>query len=415
MTTHPIAQLLIALVLGLLIGLERGWHERETRSGGRIAGIRTFALIAISGELAGTLGLLFSPWIAAVSLLGFVGLLALGYRLNIDEDHDYGMTTVVAALLTFLLGLLVAVGETSLAIAAAVITTVLLHFKETLHHWLHDLSSLELRGILQLGLISAVLLPVLPDQGYGPWNALNPYEIWMLVVLIAGISLTGYFAMQIAGPDKGVMITSALGGLASSTATTLSLARMSRKMPLHRLLAGGVLLASAIMYPRVLFEVAVLNRALLESLIIPLGGMSVVSFGMALWLWHRDEPHGQVNTQEIASSPFQIGPALQFGFLLAVIMLAAQGIREQIGEQGLWIVSIVAGLTDVDAITVTLARMAHDGISDSTAVIGITLAALTNTLVKGALATMAGGTALLRQLWPGLTVTVATGAILMLI
>ena len=415
MITHPIAQLLIALALGLLIGLERGWHERETRMGGRVAGIRTFALLAISGEIAGTLSLLLSPWIGAVTLLGIVALLTVGYRLNVNEDHDFGTTTIIAALLTYLLGVLVAVGEASLAVAVAVVATVVLHFKQGLHDWLHQLSGLELRGILQLALISAVLLPILPNQGYGPWQALNPYEIWLLVVLVAGISLTGYFAMQLAGTNKGVMITSVLGGIASSTATTLSLARMSRHLPLYRMLAGGVLLASAIMYPRVLLEVAVLNPALLTPLIIPLGGMSLVSFGMAIWLWRHQGESGQVDTGQIAATPFQIGPALQFGLLLAAIMLAAKGIRAQFGEESLWMVSIIAGLTDVDAITVTLARMAQDSISHQTAAMGITLAAVANTLVKGVLASIIGGRALLTQLWFGLGATLVTGITLMLI
>lgn len=415
MISHPIAQLLTALALGLLIGLERGWHERDTRMGGRVAGIRTFALLAISGEIAGTLSLLLSPWIGAVTLLGIVALLTVGYRLNVDEDHDFGTTTIIAALLTYLLGALVAVGEASLAVAVAVIATLVLHFKQGLHDWLHNLSGLELRGILQLALISAVLLPVLPDQGYGPWQALNPYEIWLLVVLIAGISLTGYFAMQLAGSDKGIMITAVLGGIASSTATTLSLARLCRHLPLYRLLAGGVLMASAIMYPRVLLEVAVLNPALLPQLLIPLGGMSLVSFGMALWLWRHDSPGGSVDAHTISATPFQIGPALQFGLLLAAIMLAAKGILTQFGEESLWIVSLIAGLTDVDAITLTLARMAQDEISHQTAVMGITLAAVANTLIKGALASIAGGRPLLLHLWPGLTLTAGTGLALMLI
>jgi len=413
--TDPIAQLMIAAALGLLVGLERGWHERETRSGGRVAGIRTYTLIAISGQIAGMLGTLLSPWITVAALIAIAALLGLGYRLNVDEDHDYGATSFVAAVLTYLLGVLVALEQPAPAVATAVIVSVLLHFKEPLHSWLERLSGAELRGILQLSLISAVLLPVLPNEGYGPWQALNPYEIWLLVVLIAGISLTGYFAMQLAGADKGVMITSALGGIASSTATTLSLARISRRLPLHRLLAGGILLASAIMYPRVLLEVAVINAALLPALLIPLGGMSLVSFGAAFWLWRHDEQHGQVSTEGIARSPFQIGPALKFGLLLAAIMLAAEGIRSYMGEQGLWLVSIVAGLTDVDAITLTLARMARNGISQDTAVVGITLAAITNTLVKGVLATLAGGWQLTRQLWVGLALTLACGGVLLLI
>lgn len=415
LTANPIVQLLTAAALGLLIGLERGWHERETRAGGRIAGIRTFALIAICGQIAGLLGTLSTPWIPVAALISLSVLLGLGYWLNVDEDHDYGTTSVVAAVLTYLLGVLVALDQPALAVAAAVIISVLLHFKQTLHEWLERLSSAELRGILQLGLISAVLLPVLPNEGYGPWQAINPYELWLLVVLIAGISLTGYFAMRLAGTGRGVMITSALGGLASSTATTLSLARMSKRMPLHRLLAGGILLAGSIMYPRILFEVAVINRALLPSLLLPLGGMSLVSFAAAIWLWRRDEPHGQVSTEQIATKPFQMGPALQFGLLLAIIMVSAEGIKTHMGEDALWLVSIIAGLTDVDAITLTLARMAHDGIGQDTAVVGITLAAITNTLVKGVLATFAGGWPLLRRLWPGLTLTLACGAVLLLI
>lgn len=413
--TEPIVQLMTAAALGLLIGLERGWHERETRTGGRIAGIRTFTLIAISGQIGGLLGTLLSPWITVTAMIAIAGLLGIGYRLNADEDHDYGATSFVASILTYLLGVLVALNQPGLAVSAAVIISVLLHFKDTLHSWLARLSSSELRGILQLALISAVMLPVLPNEGFGPWQALNPYEIWLLVVLIAGISLTGYFAMQLAGTDKGVMITSALGGIASSTATTLSLARMSRRLPLHRLLAGGIMLASAIMYPRILFEVAVLNRALLPDLLLPLGAMSLISLAAAVWLWRHDEDHGQVNLEQIAASPFQLGPALKFGLLLVVIMLAAEGIKTHIGEQGLWLVSIIAGLTDVDAITLTLARMAHDGIAQDTAVVGITLAAITNTLVKGVLAALAGGWKLMQQLWLGLLLSLCGGGILLLI
>ncbi|WP_432696634.1 MgtC/SapB family protein [Marinobacterium sp. YM272] len=415
MIHEPIVQLLTALALGLLIGLERGWHERMLRAGGRVAGIRTFALVAVSGQVSGMLGLLLTPWIPVATLLGLSTLLALGYRLNSDDDRDFGTTTVIAALLTFLLGLLVSIGESSLAVGAAVITTVLLHFKETLHDWIYGLSGEELRGILQLGLISAVLLPVLPNQTYGPWDALNPYEIWLMVVLITAISLAGYFAMRLTGPDKGVMITSAFGGVASSTATTLSLARMSQQMPMYRLLAGGILLASAIMYPRILLLVAVLNVELLQQLSIPLGGMSLASLATALWLWHNDEPHGNVDTSQMKQKPFQIGPALKFGLLLAVIMLAAEGILAQIGEQGLWIVSLVAGLTDVDAITLTLSRMAENGIRDRVAVVGITLAAISNTLVKGILAGMAGNWELLRPLIPGLGLSMAAGGLLLLV
>ncbi len=406
MDSSQLLRVLVALALGMLIGLQRGWHERNIRAGGRIAGIRTFGLLAVSGALSGVLLPLLGPGISIAIGLGITLLLGIAHWLDSGEDHDYGMTTVIAGVITYLLGVITLVGDMNLAVATAVMTTIVLHFKQTLHQALEHLSDSEIRGILQLALISAVLLPVLPNQAYGPWDALNPYEIWLLVVLIAGISLAAYFAMRLTGPDKGVLITSLLGGLASSTALTLSLARMNDRLPLPRLLASGILLAAAIMYPRILLEVAVVNPGLLPALWPP---MLAMTFGCALgafWFWRRKEPFGRIDTSKVATQPFQLLPALKFGTLLAVIMVIAHGIQAYMGEQGLWLVAIVAGLTDVDAITLTLARMAKGGISADTAVTGITLAAITNTLVKGGLALFAGHWSLCRALWPGLALAI---------
>jgi uncharacterized membrane protein (DUF4010 family) len=399
--------ILVALALGMLIGLQRGWHERNTPAGGRIAGIRTFGLLALIGALAGVLVTPLGPGIAVAMGLAVMLLLGLAHWLDASDDHDYGITTVAAGIVTYLTGLLTVLGDLNLAVAVAVITTLLLHFKRALHQTLEHLSESEMRGILQLALISAVLLPVLPNRGYGPWGALNPYEIWLMVVLIAGISLAAYFAMRLTGPDKGVMITSLLGGLASSTALTLSLARMNARVPMPRLLACGILLSSSIMYPRILLEVAVINPELLLPLLPPMLAMTLACVLSALWLWRRREPHAAVDTSKLSTQPFQLIPALQFGLLLAFILLIAHAMREQMGEQGLWLVSIVAGLTDVDAITLTLARMAQDSIGAETAVTGITLAAITNTLVKGGLALFAGHASLCRPLWPGLLLAIA--------
>ncbi|MBV0932594.1 MgtC/SapB family protein [Marinobacterium weihaiense] len=400
-------QLLVALALGMLIGLQRGWHERNAPVGGRIAGIRTFGLLALTGALTAILATPFGPGIVITTAAGIILVLGLAHWLDSREDHDLGLTTVVAGLVTYLLGVLALSGELQLAVATAVIVTLVLHFKQSLHHALDHLSDSEIRGILQLALIAVVLLPVLPNRAYGPWAALNPYEIWLLVVLIAGISLAAYFAMRLTGPDKGVMITSLLGGLASSTALTLSLARMNARLPLPRLLASGILLAAAIMYPRILLEVAVVNPALLPALWPPMLAMTLGCALAASACWRYREPFGRIDTSTLATQPFQLLPALQFGALLVVIMLVAHGIKANMGEQGLWLVSIIAGLTDVDAITLTLARMARDTISTDTAVTGITLAAITNTLVKGGLALFAGHWPLCRALWPGLVLAVA--------
>ncbi|MGB2129889.1 MAG: MgtC/SapB family protein [Marinobacterium sp.] len=415
MAQEPLLLLLVALALGMLIGLQRGWHERNTRAGGRIAGIRTFGLLSLSGAMAALLAEPLGPGITIGIGVAAALLLGLAHWLDSGEDHDFGMTTVVAGIVTYLLGAMTILTDLSLPVAVAVLTTIVLHFKQTLHHALEHLSDREIRGILQLALISAVMLPVLPNQAYGPWDALNPYEIWLLVVLIAGISLAAYFAMRLTGPDKGVIITSLLGGIASSTALTLSLARMNQRLPLPRLLACGILLAAAIMYPRILLEVAVVNPALLGSLWAPMLAMSLGCGAAAFWLWRRKEPFGSVDTSHLTNEPFQLLPALQFGLLLAAIMLIAHGIKDNMGEQGLWLVSIVAGLTDVDAITLTLARMARDTISQETAITGITLAAITNTLVKGALAFFAGHWTLCRRLWPGLLLAVALALLTLLL
>lgn len=398
--------LLVALALGMLIGLQRGWHQRDTPPGGRIAGIRTFGLLALSGALAGVLTTPLGPGIAIAMGLAVTLLLGLAHWLDSNNDHDYGITTIVAGVVTYLIGLLTMLGDLSLAVAVAVITTIVLHFKQTLHQAMGHLSDSEMRGILQLALISVVLLPVLPNQSYGPWDALNPYEIWLMVVLIAGISLAAYFAMRLTGPKKGVLITSVLGGLASSTALTLSLARMNARVPIPRLLSCGILLASAIMYPRILLEVAVINPELLPTLLPPMLAMTLGCVLGACLLWRKRESSTAINTEKLATQPFQLIPALKFGVLLAGILLIAHGIEEHMGEQGLWLVSIVAGLTDVDAITLTLARMAQDSIGTDTAVTGITLAAITNTLVKGGLALFAGHASLCRPLWPGLLLAV---------
>ncbi len=415
MDNSLLLRILVAFAIGMLIGLQRGWHERNIPSGGRIAGIRTFSLIALSGALSGALLPALGSGISIAMSLAVTLLLGLAHWLDSNQDHDFGITTLIAGLVTFLLGVMSLVGDLSIAVATGVLVTVILHFKETLHKALERLSDSEIRGILQLTLISAVLLPVLPDKAYGPWDALNPYEIWLFVVLIAGISLAAYFAMRFTGADKGVMITSLIGGLASSTALTLSLARLNIRLPMPKLLASGILLAAAIMYPRILLEVAVVNPALLEALWPPMAAMTLGCAGTAIWLWRHKELFANIDTSKLITEPFQLIPAIKFGSLLVLILLISHGIQAQVGDRGLWLVSIIAGLTDVDAITLTLARMSKNSLTSETAVTGITLAAITNTLVKGGLAYVAGRRSLCPPLWSGLAIAILLGLLTLLL
>ncbi|MFY9514117.1 MAG: MgtC/SapB family protein, partial [Rubrivivax sp.] len=215
--------LVAALAVGLLIGVERGWRDRDLAEGGRVAGLRTFALVGLLGGVLGSLAADLGAWILPGGFVGLSLLLAVSYREAARKTGNLSVTTAVATLLAFMLGVLAARGAPALALAAAVVTTVLLNLKPTLHAWLQRVESRELSAALQLLVLSVVILPNLPDAGYGPYQALNPYRLWWAVVLIAGLSLAGHFAMRLTGAQRGIFLTGLLGGLASSTAATLAL------------------------------------------------------------------------------------------------------------------------------------------------------------------------------------------------
>jgi uncharacterized membrane protein (DUF4010 family) len=212
----------VALAIGLLIGVERGWAERDEEEGTRVAGVRTFALIGLLGGAAALVAQPLGALLPALGLVALAGLFATAHVIHARTRPDQlGITVPVAGLLTFVLGALAAAGETAVAAAGAVVTALLLSSKPILHHWLGTLRRRELSAGLQLLLLSVVVLPLLPDQGYGPWQTLNPYRIWWMVVLIAAMSFVGYFAVKEVGARRGAVFTGLFAGLASSTALTL--------------------------------------------------------------------------------------------------------------------------------------------------------------------------------------------------
>lgn len=392
-TVMQFERLGVALALGLLIGLERGWKRRSEAEGARIAGFRTFGLV---GLLGGILALLAGELGALVLALGFVAVAAVLVvahlqSLRAHSEPDRGITSLVAALLTLTLGGLAGVGYTGAAAAGAVVTALLLNLKPMLHGWLERLSRDELLAVLKLGLISVVVLPVLPDRGYGPWNVLNPYAIWWLVVLIAGISFVGYFSMKMLGAGRGIPLTGLFGGLTSSTATTLSFARMGRRQPsLAPILASGIAVAAATMFPRILLEVAVVNPGLLGRLAPAIVVTTLLVLLGAALLWWRSPGPAESGEVEL-KNPFEISPALQFAFLLALVLLLAEAARQWFGDTGVLVLAAVSGLTDVDAITLSMARMAKGQLAPDSAVGAILLAAAVNTAVKVVLAALLGG------------------------
>jgi uncharacterized membrane protein (DUF4010 family) len=380
----------LSLALGLLIGAERGWQMRQSAEGTRIAGIRTFGLIGLLGGLWGLLAQELGEILLGFAFLVLAALLIIAHVMSTRSKPDYGITTVIAALITFVLGALAVRNHPSVAAAGAVVTATLLSLKPVLHRWLQRLEAKELYATLKLLLISVVVLPVLPNQGYGPWQALNPYEIWWLVVLIAAISFVGYFAMKIAGTRIGIMLTGIFGGMVSSTAVTLNFSRLGQQKPLQHILAAGILAAGATMFPRILLEVAVVNPNLLFGLAVPLTTMTFVTYTIAALLW-RKRTNETSSGQLPLSNPFQLGPALKFGALLVLVMLLAKAFNVWFGEAGIYILSAISGISDVDAITLSLAGMARNGLGNEIAVRSIILAAMVNTLVKSLMVVFIAG------------------------
>jgi uncharacterized membrane protein (DUF4010 family) len=382
----------VALAIGLLIGIERGWKQRQAEEGKRIAGLRSFGLIALLGGVSGLLAQYLDVIAFGFVFAGFTLAATVAYAMQWRDKRDISITSLVTMLLTFILGAMVTLQHVSLAASIAVVTVMLLRFKNVLHSWLKKLDREELHAALQLLLISVVLLPLLPDRGYGPWQALNPYEIWWMVVLIAGISFIGYFAMRIAGTEKGVILTALAAGMASSTALTLHYAQLFRQQPpMKHLLSAGILLACATMFPRVLLIASLINIALLEALLPPLAMMTALTLTFALINWRQKNSTQAPAEIRKLINPLQLKPALVFGLLLMLVLLLGKAAVHFFGDTGIYLLALVSGIADVDPINLTLSRMSSSEITLHTAVIGIVIASSTNTLVKAGLAVFAGG------------------------
>ena len=382
--TYVIAlELLEALAIGFLIGIERGWSGRREDEGQRVAGIRTFSLIGLLGGVLALLSQEISPWIIIAGFVSVSALVIAAHILDVVRNDDVGTTTAFSMMLTFALAAWAAYGHQVPAMAVTVIAVLLLGHKPGLHRWLTKVTPQDFFAGLKLLVISVVLLPLLPDQGYGPWEALNPYWTWWMVVLISGLSFLGYVVIQIAGERMGMIVTAIAGGLASSTAVTFSLARFAREKT-SIIFSAGVLVASSIMFFRVMIEVFVVHAALMPRLWLPLVIMLLGLLGSLLWIWRKpaQEPRDQDQKIEL-KNPLQLGMALQFGVLLAVILLLSEAMKEWFGNQGVYVLSVVSGLMDVDAITLSLSRSAHSDLAAEVAIMGIVLACAANTIFKG--------------------------------
>ncbi len=384
-------RLAIALAVGLIIGMERGWQSRDTPQGSRTAGVRSFAFVGLFGGLSALASDKLGAIILAVTFLGLVLIVAFSYRISAKGSQDFGITTELSLLITFILGALTGIGLEGEAVASAVVVAALLGYKQEIHSILNQLERRELIATLQLLIVAAVALPLLPNRNIGPWEALNPRTIGWMVLLIAGISYIGYFAMRIVGSRIGLLATAVIGGLVSSTAVTLAYAKIARKEQDNlALLGAGISLAAGIMAVRLLIEVGIVNPALVPLLIIPVGLLAIVPLVAAVIIAIR-------TTQNISSAevklknPVELGAALGFAAVLSVLFVLVRAAQTFLGDTGIYILSAISGIADVDTVSLSLAQATRENLSLEIAATGILIAAMVNTLFKAILATFIGG------------------------
>lgn len=386
----------VALLIGALIGLEREFVSQRSEDP-EFAGIRTFSLMALLGAISAYFSEQFGILLFVAAYLG-ITLLVWGTTLGeAIRGHEEGITTEVVALIVPLLGAMVVWGEVELAAALGVITALLLALKQGLHGLARRMSVADLRTTLEFALITAVVLPLVPNQSFGPFGVLNPREIWYLVVLVSGIGFLGYILVKVLGAEQGVGLTGVLGGLVSSTATTVSFAGRSKENPgLSAVLVRGVMLASSIMFPRVMIEVAVVYSPLLRMVSIPLVTMLVVNLILVYWLWRRrPAEEGEGRERMEVSNPLRLPAAIGFALAFAVVLIVVRAANEFFGYAGVYVASAITGVTDVDAITLSVSELASLGqIEMQVAAVGILLASLVNTTAKAVIAWVLGSRAM---------------------
>lgn len=385
-----LSRLAVALAIGLLVGLERGWHSREEEEGSRAAGFRTFALSGLLGGVAGAIAAATDAVVLGFLFIGYTAAFAAFHWLEAKVNKDLGATSVVAGMLTFALGAYALLGDLRVAVACAVAMALLLALREPLHRWVASLRWEEIRAVLILLAMSFLLLPVLPNRTVDPWDAVNPAEIWLLAIMIAAISFGGYVAVRLFGDRLGVVMAAVTGGLASSTATTLTLARLGREKPeSDRLLAGGILVAGVVMVVRVGVVATLLNRALLMPLLFPLAAVAAVLAMVAALLLFRNAKREHPELK--ITNPLELGTALKLAAVIAVVMLAAEMVQNSVGATGVLVVAALSGVADVDAVTISMARLGAGRIALDLAVQAIALAVGVNTMSKAVMAGWAGG------------------------
>jgi uncharacterized membrane protein (DUF4010 family) len=404
-------RLAAALGLGLLLGLER---ERVKDPETGFAGVRTFALIALTGATAAYVdAALDVKWVAAVAFAALGALVVVSHFAGTTRG-SFGITTEVSSLLAFVLGALCVWGHLSVAAAIGVATVLLLALKDALHRLAQRIETDDVTATLRFAIITLIVLPLLPDRGYGPpgLEVINPYQVWLMVVLISGLTFLGYILVKVIGPEHGVRVTGLLGGLVSSTAVTLGFAQRSKQEPrLSPALALGIALAWSVMFFRVVLEVAVVNPRMARQLAPGLALIGAAGLAVAFAMGRLSRSADQRASVASGHNPFELGQSIRFGLLFGAVTFAAHAAQAWAGDSGLYLASLLAGMTDVDAIALSMASLAKaDPARLGAASQAVVIAVLANTLVKLGITVVLGAPELRRRMLPIAGALAAAGA-----
>lgn len=408
-----------ALGIGLMVGIERQHHiDREHLpedvEQDRPLGVRTFALLAVLGWLTAVLGDQWT-WLPAVALVAVTAMVISQYVIHAAAST--GLTTEVAAVIVFCLGMLVRV-DRSITVTAALAVTALLVSKTWLHAWVDKLRRVDLTSTLQLLIAWAVLLPLLPEEPVDPWNALPLNKIGWLVILLAGIDYVGYVSQRLFGKRRGAGITGLLGGLTSSTAVTVSMSRVGRDEEMRTPAQLAVFLANFVLFPRVVVVAAVISPQVATQLLIPMGAMALAMLAGAWWKWRasgaeaRTAADGEEDGPDKLENPLALWPAVRWAFILSAVFVLSKLAHQYLGSAGLYVAAGTAGMADVDAITLAVTGQVSEGaLAAHVAALAVALAVISNTIVKAGIALSAGGRRFGFDILKLFAVSVVVGAI----
>lgn len=403
---ESLVSLLVAAACGIVLGAERQQSQLSKERTRDFGGVRTFPMISLLGALGAMAAPVAGMWLLGGAFIGVIAFVAISHARTSGDGH-LGISSEVAALLCFALGAVSAMPgimpdrERHLLVGSVTAGALaLLALKRPLHSFIATLAPEDVYATVKFVVLVLVVLPALPDHAYGPFAAFNPYKIGKMIVLVAGVSFAGYIAARVVGQHRGLLAAALLGGLVSSTAVTMTYAGRAKSEPsLVSLCAVAITAACSVMFARIVVVVAVIDRPLLPSLAPTLGVMAVAGFAGSLALYAKarkgEKPEDPTGEAEVKlKNPFELRQAISFGLVYALVLLIARAAQAWLGTGGLYVSAVAAGLTDVDAITLSVTEMHRGGLAQTVATVAISLAAVTNTLVKTGLATSLGGAAL---------------------